>query len=175
MSELLEQHRIDELVNRAFGDFIDDVHRFHGLLLRITGDELFIVFQDEDARRHARNAADAALAMERSAAHLTQYSSPAGLPIIVNIGINSGMAAIGLQPIEAAAGASWRYDATGATVNIAARAREFARDGNIVLGAATAERIAGDFDLEDLGEHLVKNVSNPLRLHRLVGRMPAKE
>jgi predicted ATPase/class 3 adenylate cyclase len=175
MSELLEQHRIDQLVNRVFGDFVDDVHHFHGLLLRITGDELFIVFQDDDPRRHARNAADAALAIERTAAHLTQYSSPAGLPIIVNIGINSGMAAIGLQPIEAVTGASWRYDATGATVNIAARAREFARDGSIVVGAATAERIAGNFELQDLGEYLMKNVSNPLRLHRLVGRTSGKE
>jgi predicted ATPase/class 3 adenylate cyclase len=175
MSEFLEQHRVDELVNRAFGNFVDDVDRFHGVLLRITGDELFVVFQDEHVRRHARNAADAALAIKRTAAHLTRYSSPAGLPIIVNIGINSGMAAIGLQPIEAATSVSWRYDATGATVNIAARAREFARDGSIVVGAATAERIAGDFELHDLGEHLMKNVSNPLRLHRLVRRTSAKE
>jgi len=175
MSEFMEQHHIDELVNRAFAEFVDDIHRLHGVLLRVRGDELFAIFQDEDVRRHARNAAGAALSIVRTAGRLSENRLTNEPPIIVNIGINSGPAAVGLQPIEAASGANWRYDATGATVNLAARAREFARDGSIVVSAAAADRIKDDYELVGLGEHLFKNISNPIRLFRLSGVVGARE
>jgi predicted ATPase/class 3 adenylate cyclase len=171
MGELLDQRRVDSLVNRAFAEFIDDIHRFEGVLLRVIGDELLLVFQDDDVQRHARNAASAALAMARTAAHFTEYGSADEPAVILNVGINSGVAALGLQPIEAATGTNWRYDATGTTVNVAARVREFARNGNIVVTAATAGRIESHFQLADLGEHRFKNVSNPLRLYRLIRRI----
>lgn len=37
-----------------------------------------------------------------------------------------------------------------------------------MVGAETAERIKGHYVLEDTGEHQLKNVSEPVRVFRLV-------
>ncbi len=58
---------------------------------------------------------------------------------------------------------------TGATVNVAARIRELARGGEILLGAATAARLGGGFQCEDAAEHAFQNVSASVRVLRLIG------
>jgi class 3 adenylate cyclase len=86
----------------------------------------------------------------------------------MNIGINSGLACVGLQEVHASTGSRWRYAATGSMVNIAARVRELARDGSILITAEAASRVAEDFILEDLGENALKNVMNSVHVYRLV-------
>jgi class 3 adenylate cyclase len=90
------------------------------------------------------------------------------LPIVVNMGINSGIASVGLKAVDAASGSRWRYGASGTVVNVAARVRECARDGSILLSAEAAARVQSDFTLEDIGEHTLKNVIKPVRIYRLV-------
>ena len=85
------------------------------------------------------------------------------------MGINSGIASVGLKAVEASSGARWRYGASGTVVNVAARVRELARDGSILLSADSADRISHEFVLEDIGEHSLKNVKKPranLSTHR---------
>jgi class 3 adenylate cyclase len=65
-------------------------------------------------------------------------------------------------------GSRWRYGASGTTVNIAARIRELARDGSILMSAETAARVSNDFVQEDLGEYSLKNVMKPVHIYRLI-------
>jgi organic hydroperoxide reductase OsmC/OhrA len=53
-------------------------------------------------------------------------------------------------------------------LNIAARVRELARDGSILMSQDSMARVADDFVFEDLGQHALKNVTKPIRIHRLV-------
>jgi predicted ATPase/class 3 adenylate cyclase len=166
----------DRLVNRAFAEFIEEIHNCRGAVLDIRGDELLVVFQDREHEGHAHNAADAALAVSRAATRLNEDRAPGDPVIVVNMAINSGPAAVGLQPIEVAGGPPrWRFDATGMTVIIAARIREQTRNGNISVSAATAGKLGGAFDLVDMGEHSFKNVSTPVRTFRLLGRSRKRE
>ena len=71
--------------------------------------------------------------------------------------------------VDAASGSQWRYSASGTVVNIAARVRELARDGNILMSADAASRVSNEFALEDIGEHSLKNVRKPLQIYRLIG------
>jgi adenylate cyclase len=71
--------------------------------------------------------------------------------------------------VEASSGSRWRYGASGTVVNVAARVRELARDGNILMSAESVARISDDFVLEDMGEHSLKNVMRPVGIYRLVG------
>ena len=169
MAELMERRQFDELVSCAFSRFIDEIHRYGGTLLGIRGDELFVLFADEDCSRHVWKAAKAALAIARAATRLTEELAGAHPPLIMNMGINSGVASVGLQAVEASSGSSWRYDATGTVVNIAARVRELARDGSILMSADLGARVPDDFVLEDLGQHSLKNVTGRIRIFRLVG------
>jgi adenylate cyclase len=90
-------------------------------------------------------------------------------PLLMNIGINSGIASVGFHAVEASAGARWRYGASGIVVNIAARVRELARDGSILMSEDSVTRVANDFSFEDMGEHSLKNVTRPIRIYRLCG------
>jgi predicted ATPase/class 3 adenylate cyclase len=168
MHELMEQQQTDRFVNRAFSEFVEDIQDFHGVLLSIYGDELFALFQDEDPIRHVRNACHAALSIARTAARFNESRSPGEPSVTVNMGINAGPAAVGLQPIEVATGARWRYDATGPTVNVAARIRALAHSGGILISAAAADRIEAEFQLQDRGEHVLRHVSKSVRVYRLL-------
>jgi class 3 adenylate cyclase len=169
MAELMDPRQFDELVNCAFSRFIDEIRRYGGTLLGIRGDELFVLFADEDCSRHVWKAAKAALAIARAATRLNEESEGAHPPLIMNMGINSGVASVGLHAVEPSSGSSWRYDATGTVVNIAARVRELARDGSILMSADSVARVPDDFVLEDLGQHSLKNVTDRIRICRLVG------
>jgi predicted ATPase/class 3 adenylate cyclase len=169
LAELMDRRQLDNLINRAFSRFIDEIHRYGGIVLEFRGDELFVLFQDDDRSRHAWKAASAALAITRAAACLNEKLSDAPLPILMNIGINSGVASVGLRAVEASSGPRWRYGASGTVVNIAARVRELAREGTILMTADSVARGLNDFVLEDIGEHPLKNMMNPVRIYRLIG------
>jgi class 3 adenylate cyclase len=166
LSELMGRQQLSELVNRAFSRFVDEIHRYDGVLLEIGGDEQ--LFTDEDPSKHVWKAAQAALAISRAATELQKELSSAH-PLLMNIGINSGIASVGLHAVEASAGARWRYGASGIVVNIAARVRELARDGSILMSEDSVTRVANDFSFEDMGEHSLKNVTRPIRIYRLCG------
>ena len=84
-------------------------------------------------------------------------------------GVNSGPALLGATKIEGRAGTRWTYTASGLTTNIAARLAAAASGGEIVLSETTRDRLAQDFECEDLGPRELKNVDGTVRLFRLVG------
>jgi len=169
MAEQMERSQLDELINRAFSRFVDEIHRYEGTLLEIRGDEIFVLFRDDDRARHAWKAASAALAISRVANSLKDELSSSCPPIILNMGINSGIASVGMKAVDASSGARWRYGASGTVVNIAARVRELAREGSILISADSVARVKHCFEFKDLGEHALKNVKNSVRVYRLVG------
>ncbi len=168
LGELLGGRQLAELVNHAFSRFVDEIHRFEGILLETRGDELFVLFEDEDPRKHVWKAAKAALAIRRAATTLNKESAGAHPPLIMNIGINSGVASVGLHTIEASSGAMWHYGASGTVVNIAARLRELAREGSILISAGSIERLSNSFLVEDMENHSLKNIKGRVRIYRLV-------
>ncbi len=171
MAELMERRQLDDLIDRAFSRFIDEIHRYDGIVLEFRGDEVFALFEDDDRARHVWKAASTALAIRRAAAGLNRDLCDAPLPIVMNIGINSGVASVGLRAVEASSGPRWRYGASGTVVNVAARVRELARDGNILMTSDTVARGLPDFVFKDMGEHSLKNVMSPIRVYRLVDEL----
>src|SRR5262245_18862320 len=156
-------------MNRAFSKFVDEVHRHDGVLLEIGGDELFILFGDQDTTKHVWKAVKTALAISCAARELKEELASADVALTMNMGINSGIASVGLHSVEASSGSRWRYGASVTVVNIAARTRELAHNGEILITADSALRVFSDFFFEDMGEHALKNVAKPVRIHRLLG------
>jgi class 3 adenylate cyclase len=90
----------------------------------------------------------------------------------VRVGLNSGQAAVGLVG-AADPGAVALGDAT----NVAARLQSQADPGTILVGDAAAQRLAGKFDLQTVGEVTVKGREAPVaasRLERPSSREPAE-
>jgi class 3 adenylate cyclase len=116
---------------------------------------------------HALNAARAALAIHKQVEELNQQSS-VFQPVFLHMGINSGVALVGATKLSATAGSRWTFTASGPVTNVAARIAGQAQAGEVLVSAATAERIKGHCVLESIGERALRNVAAPVLLYRLV-------
>ncbi len=91
MYESMDRRQTDDLVNRTFSEFIDEIHRCHGVVLDVRGDELLVLFEADEPEEHARHAAAAALSIRRASAQLNESRIDDRSMITVNIdSINSG-------------------------------------------------------------------------------------
>jgi predicted ATPase/class 3 adenylate cyclase len=140
--QLLEQHH--RLLRTAF--------EAHGGIERATqGDGFLVIFRD------APSAVSAAVAAQQS---LQAYPWPAGADVRVRIGLHSGEGILGGD------------DYVGVDINLAARIAAAAHGGQVVISQATralSERsLQEGVGLHDLGEHHLKGLNRPERLHQVI-------
>lgn len=139
----LRAHRI-ELIDPA-------IAKNQGRIIKTTGDGMLVEFQSvTDA---VRCAVEVQERMRRRNADV-----PDGRRIEFRIGINLGDIIFEDDDIY------------GDGVNIAARVEQLADIGGICVTAAVHGQVDGRLDVvfEDLGEKLLKNISRPVRLYRIV-------
>ena len=68
-------------------------------------------------------------------------------PVEVNMGINSGLAAVGMSRFTGTSGTRMTFTATGPVTNLAARIASAAKHGDILVGPETASRVGEDIKL----------------------------
>ncbi|PYO54110.1 MAG: hypothetical protein DMD84_03620 [Candidatus Rokuibacteriota bacterium] len=185
LSEQLEPKRLNQLVQTYFSSFLEIIQLHHGDISETAGDGLMVIFQSDrgaaDHRRlasavelpaashdHALSATRAAFAIRQRTATLNEEYGGLFPPVALHMGINTGEALVGATKLGGGAGQRWTFTASGSTTNVAARFAAFAQGGDIVVGPATAERIRQHFVLESLGEQMFKNVSQPIRVYRVI-------
>jgi class 3 adenylate cyclase len=128
-----------------------------------------VIFQaDRTAADHALNATRAAFAIRQKTERLNEEYGGMFPAVALHMGINSGDALVGATKIGTGAGQRWTFTATGPTTNQAARFAGSAQGGEIIVGPETADRIRAHFVLESLGERTFKNVSQPIRVYRVI-------
>lgn len=164
LSEHTSRAQMNALVERYFSSFLDAIYTHNGDINETAGDGLMILFQDDDSVQHAISAVSTALAIQQHVHTLNRTAEPT-TPITINIGINSGLAAVGSTRFEGLTGARWTYTASGPVTNLAARLAELATCGDIYLGEETAIRVAHVFPLQALGKHHVKNVEEAIAVY----------
>jgi class 3 adenylate cyclase len=164
LSSRLAPDLLDALVERYFGAFLDEIVKYGGDVNETAGDGLMVIFHDGD---HPRAAVAAATAIHRRAAELNAELADRYEPLAMHIGVNTGPASLGATKIEGRAGTRWTYTASGMTTNLAARLAAVAEGGETIVSETTRDRLAPLIDCQDLGERLLKNVENPVRLFRV--------
>jgi class 3 adenylate cyclase/tetratricopeptide (TPR) repeat protein len=65
--------------------------------------------------------------------------------------------------------------AFGETLNVASRLESFAKPGTVVVSATAHKLAAARFHTQDLGEHRLKGVAEPVRVHRVDGARTADD
>jgi class 3 adenylate cyclase len=177
LSDRLDAARLNQLVERYFGAFLDEILGQGGDVNETAGDGLMVIFQDPDPRRHAVAAALAGLGVLRRTAEINAAMDvepgPPAEPIGVHVGVNSGVAAVGATRIEGLAGTRWTYTASGPVTNVAARLAALGAGDAVMLGGQTRRRLGPEFAPEDLGETELRNIDEPVRVFRL--RPPPEE
>lgn len=169
LAEELDARRLNRLVQTYFSSFLEIIHAHGGDVNETAGDGLMVIFQAGPAvADHALNAARAAFAVRQRTVALNEESAGLARAIQLHMGINTGEALVGATKLGGPSAQRWTFTATGPTTNLAARLAALAGEGEIVVGPVTAERIRGHFVLESLGERTLKNVSQPLRVFRII-------
>jgi class 3 adenylate cyclase len=173
LSERFDLARVNELVERYFGAFLDEILRHGGDVNETAGDGLMVIFRGEDPRAHARAAVLAAQGVLRRAHAINGEIAELTEPIRLHVGVNSGTAAVGATKIEGTAGARWTYSASGAVTNLAARLAGLGEGEAVIVGSETARRLGGEIAMQDWGERRLKNVEEPVRVYALAVALPA--
>ena len=130
-----------------------------GKVAKKLGDGLMALFgypvaQENDAERAVR----AALSIQRALAELNCKNEGAGKPALAaRIAIDTGPAVLD-------AGG----EIFGDVANVAARAQALADPGAVVVTARVQRQVAGLFVAEELGNHELKGVPEPVTLYRVV-------
>jgi class 3 adenylate cyclase len=84
------------------------------------------------------------------------------------MGINSGVASVGMTKFHGATGTRMTFTASGPVTNLAARIASAAVGGDILIGPETAERIKGEIDFYYRGSMDFKNVKEKVRVYSLI-------
>jgi class 3 adenylate cyclase len=167
LTERLDPGRVNELVERCFGAYLDEILRRGGDVNETAGDGLMAIFHDPDPRRHARQAVKCALGILGRTRELNETLQGLPEPLAVHVGVNSGLATVGATKIEGVTGTRWTYTASGQVTIVAARLATIAQGDEILVGAETRRRLGAEFLLEDLGDRPLRNVEAPVRVFRL--------
>jgi predicted ATPase/class 3 adenylate cyclase len=173
MSEQLGSEELKRIIETYFSSFIDDVTQNGGDINEVAGDGLMIIFQDPSSSEHAKKATRTAISIRETTAKLNGNSGGRWPPVVINIGIHSGVSLIGASKIESASGTRWVYTATGYVANVAARIGSAASNGAILVSEATANRLGSEFDLVERGGQIFKGVSHPINVFSVSGKRPS--
>jgi class 3 adenylate cyclase len=168
MSEALDQEKVNYVVEHYFSSFLDDVYTNQGDINETAGDGLMIIFQHDDPHEHARAAVRTALAIRDKTRRINAELQGTYAPVTVNMGINSGIAAVGSTKFEGTTGTRWTFTASGPITNLAARIGAAASGGAIYIGEATAQRLSEHFILRDLGFQTFKNVREAVTVYEVL-------
>ena len=169
MAEALQPAETVLMLNQVFERLTEAIFEFDGTLDKFRGDGLMAFFGAPlPLPDHAERAVSAALRMQELVDALNSYSEDRKLQI--RIGIQSGNVIVG------DIGSPQRKDYTviGDVVNTASRLESaVALSGEVVVGEATWQHIASQFDGEPLEPARLKGKSEIVQPHRVLGvRMP---
>ena len=141
-------------LNIYFDHMKDIVLAHGGWIVKFLGDGMHIIFGIENEPDHEAQAARAALAMQEV---MARY------PWQMRIGIHAGEMILG----EIGSGALRRLDATGHTLNLAARLQGVAEKGQVVMSETFAEKIKNRFENETHGTADLKGIGE-IPIYRLM-------
>lgn len=142
------------------------IERYNGYVAKYAGDGILVYFGYPQAHEHdAERAVRTGLGIVQAVADigLADHQLP-GLDLAVRIGINTGLTVVGDIIGE---GASEQASVVGETPNVAARLQAVARPNEVVVGPLTRRLIGESFVCEDIGEHSLKGIPEPVRAWRV--------
>jgi class 3 adenylate cyclase len=167
ISESLSREKVNFIIEKYFSAFLDEINHHQGDINETAGDGLMAIFQGSD-QENAINACRAALHIRDRAMEINAELEGRFDPVAVNMGINSGPVSIGMNRFQGDTGTRMTFTASGPVTNLAARIAAAARNGDILIGPDTANRVREEIQVYDRGPMEFKNVKEKIPVHSLV-------
>ena len=168
LSASRSETEVNEIVEKMFSSFVDPIHRSGGDINETAGDGLMIIFKDDDAKTNAYHAVKAGLDIHERNGEINKKFRDNFEPISVNIGINSGIALVGMTTFKGSLDTRMTYTASGPVTNLAARLADYAKGGDILIGEETRKMIDGLWPVFDQGLVHLKGIEEPLSAYSLL-------
>jgi class 3 adenylate cyclase len=166
ISEHTDPSLLAQQLNTHRAQMNDAILGAGGTVMQYVGDAVMAVFgAPEPSFDHADRALVAAHAMLAAQVAVNTRWIVEGLePFPLGIGLSTGDVAAALL------GSAERleYTVVGDAVNLCQRLQQFAADGEIVVSDTTWEQLTVKPEAEDLGPHLVKGRTTPVRPRKIV-------
>jgi class 3 adenylate cyclase len=160
IAENMNPQNVFEMLNLSLSRQITVVEDHHGIIDKLSGDEIMAVFEGPEM---ARNALECGIGIVKALVSPEDHQAADG--IRVGIGINTGPVYIGSIGSETMKD----YTVVGNTVNIAAKLCGFAKKFQILFTEATKELIEGyGFHYRSLGKTPVKGIVSPMETFELI-------
>jgi adenylate cyclase len=161
-SENENPEKVVSILNRYFSTMTEIIFDHGGTLDKYIGDGLMALFGAPSATpEDARNAVNAAVAMQKALVDLNEEFASEGLGQIgVGIGLHTGEATVGYIGSEKRS----EYTAIGDTVNTASRLESNATKGQILVSEATVAAAGNDISFIEHSPIRVKNRQQPILL-----------
>jgi class 3 adenylate cyclase/predicted ATPase len=142
------------------------IQRHDGYLAQYLGDGLLVYFgypvaHEDDARRAVRTGLEIVEAIKGQ--ETADGGQTRRQPLQVRIGIHTGLVVVG----EIGAGGRTEQLALGETPNVAARIQGLAEPNTVLISAATQRLLAGHFECQPFGTHLVKGIDTPIAVYHV--------
>ncbi len=167
ISETQTRDKVQFIIEKYFSAFLDIIYTHGGDVNETAGDGLMAVFQGSEME-HALNAATAALKIRTRTRETNQELQGLFAPVTVNMGINSGKALVGMSRFVGDAHTRMTFTASGSVTNLASRLAAASKDGEILVGPETAQRIKDAMVLWDRGLMSFKNFRESFHVYSLV-------
>ena len=166
LAERMDPEDWTAVMNAAFEHMSKAVFRYEGTIAQLQGDAMLAFFgapiaHEDDPDR----AVHAALEMIAATDEFSrQLRATHGLDFRIRAGINSGPVVVG----NVGSDLRYEYTALGDAMNVAARMQAAAEPGTVLITASTHRFVADAFDVEDLGEIVVKGKTEPVHAYRVL-------
>ncbi|MBI4965771.1 MAG: rubredoxin [Desulfomonile tiedjei] len=167
ISETQSRDKVTFIIEKYFSSFFDIISDDGGDVNETAGDGLMVIFQGRP-KQTALSAVKAALEIRGKTLEINDELKDRFAPVEVNMGINSGIAAVGMNRFAGSSGTRMTFTASGPVTNVAARIASAAKHGDILVGPETASRVREDTKLFDRGLMNFKNVQAPVQVFSLV-------
>ncbi len=162
-------------MEQIFSRFVDPIQRSGGDINETAGDGLMIIFSDDNAENNARSAVRAAFEIYEINRKFSRRLGKKLEFVKVNMGINSGVALLGMTHFKGSLETRMTYTASGPVTNLAARLADYAKGGDILIGDETRQLIEGLWPVYDHGLTALKGIEEPIRIYSLLNTPSSKD
>lgn len=165
VSESLEPEAVTDLLNFYFGEMLEVITHYHGIVMEFLGDGILAVFGAPlPSERQSSDAVAAAICMQNRMKNVNRYCEKNGYPgLEMGIGVHRGEVFVGNVGSEQ----MMRYNVIGRAVNQCSRIESFSVGGQVLVSKETLDKMNCRFEVRNQIEVTAKGLLKPMAVYEI--------